>query len=351
MADGTPQFRLGRKPKRVDPRTLQLRKYLTAALLPPPATYDWTAKVSVWPMDGNDRLGDCTVAAIAHQDQAWTANAGTEFDPPEADIEAFYNIVDGGVDNGADMLTVLNEFMHWGLAGHRISGFAEVDHTNMVECQNAVYIGGGLNLGIDLPDEVVQGAPNGDLLAADWTKVYGPPDPNNGHAVEVLGYDADGVTVVTWGARKRMSWAFLQKYGIEAYMMLSTDFLEATGSTPDGFDAQQLNADIAAIASGPVTGDLPEPAPAPPPPAPAPAPAPAPSPTPAPPDPTGCAELIEQGVEKILHGQPGGLDDVESGILCLFRGLALNPVRLALRSVENSGERLKAAIDEELRKL
>ena len=70
-----PSYRFGKLPPKVDYRTLRFKNYLTAALAPPPASYNVLtniyAKLNVsdptqlFPMDGNDTLGDCTIAALA----------------------------------------------------------------------------------------------------------------------------------------------------------------------------------------------------------------------------------------------------------------------------------------------
>ena len=74
-------FRLGKKPVRLDPRTLRMEKY--AILLPvPPAAYDWTQGVQQWGMMDNDTLGDCTCAAVGHGDQVVTLNSSEGMKTP-----------------------------------------------------------------------------------------------------------------------------------------------------------------------------------------------------------------------------------------------------------------------------
>ena len=124
--------RFGKKPPRIDPRTLQFRKYLTAALPPLPASQNWGAAVPVvpgWGMDGNDTYGDCTIAAWAHADLLWTANANPPaWQPDVATIESTYFALTGGADTGLDMLTVLKFAQSTGMGGHKIGAFAQIDH-------------------------------------------------------------------------------------------------------------------------------------------------------------------------------------------------------------------------------
>ena len=62
----------------------------------------------------------------------------------------------------------------------------------------------------------------------DWTgRLDGPDAPGSwgGHAVDVVGYDDAGLTVVTWGALQRLTWAFWDRYCDEGWCIVSTDFL------------------------------------------------------------------------------------------------------------------------------
>jgi len=65
--------------------------------------------------------------------------------------------------------------------------------------------------------------------------------------VPVVAYDANGLTVVTWGALKQMTWGFWQAYCDEAYALLSPDWLKANDVAASGFDLAQLNADLNAL--------------------------------------------------------------------------------------------------------
>ena len=62
-------MKLGKLAPKAHPKTLQFSRYLKAGAPPlPPAKVYWEYKVPVgaWQMFGNDTIGDCTCACIAH---------------------------------------------------------------------------------------------------------------------------------------------------------------------------------------------------------------------------------------------------------------------------------------------
>jgi hypothetical protein len=253
-----PHYRLGKKPPRLDKRTLKFGKYLTSALPPPPVSVSYFTSVPTWPMMANDIHGDCTCAAAGHLIEQWTQQAtGTAEVLSDAEILAAYHVVSGGVDDGADLLTVLQYWSQTGFttnsAPDRITAYAALDTQNEIEAQNAISIFGGAYLGLALPDFAVN-PPDGNLLDVPWVLPSGaPPKPNpmNGHCVCAVGYDAQDVYVVTWGTVKQMSWDFYNLYADEAYTIISPDWLGAGGTTVEGFDMDQLTADLAAIRQSP----------------------------------------------------------------------------------------------------
>jgi hypothetical protein len=62
----------------------------------------------------------------------------------------------------------------------------------------------------------------------------------------VIGYDEHGLTIVTWGATKQMTWTFWEAYCDEAYALISTDFAR-TSNAPSGFNLAALEADLKAV--------------------------------------------------------------------------------------------------------
>jgi hypothetical protein len=294
-------YRLGKLPRRNDRRTLRFSHYLKAGLAPAPAEVTYEQKVTAWPMMLNDTEGDCTIAAAGHMIEDWTANANPPpVVVPDPDIQSAYNAVDGGVDQGADMLTVLKYWRSAGIGGHGIAAFAQLDLPSVPELEQSVFLFGASYIGLSLPNFVVNAS---DMLAVPWVVppggATGPdaaPNPASGHCVPVLGYDAQNLYVVTWGTVKAMGRDFYAAYTDEAYAVLSPDWISPGGTAPAGFDMTQLQADLLAVTQ---------------------APAPAPTPAPVPP-PNPCYGQIELGAHAIEAGEVvTGLQEVLDGVWCL----------------------------------
>ena len=242
------KMKLGKRLPRHDPRVPMLSQYTTALPLAP-ATADYSGKLSNLGMMGNDKLGDCTCAAVGHVIQEWTSEAQPkEVIIPDGDIIKLYEAVGGYVpgnpstDNGAVEVDVLNYWLANPLDGHALSAFAAVEPKNHNEVKDAVYIFGNCYIGLALPLSaqtqtvwtVPPGGPQGNGAPGSW----------GGHAVPVVAYDQRGLTCITWGALKRMTWQFWDAYCDEGYGLLSKDWLEASGKAPQGFDWQAMVADM-----------------------------------------------------------------------------------------------------------
>lgn len=246
-------MKLGRQAPRRDARTLRLARYLDRSVLPPaPPVLDLGAGAMSWPMLGNDRAGDCTFAAAGHMVELWTDRAtGAPAEVRTADILQAYSEVSGydpttGADDvGAVELDVLNYWRTKGIAGHKIEAFTAVDYLDLDLLRIATALFGGLYVGLSLP-KCAQGA---DTWILEDARLRGDAAPGSwgGHAVNVVGYDAQGMVVVTWGRLQKMSWAFWFAYGEEAFALLSPDWLTSRGVSPGGLDITALRADLASV--------------------------------------------------------------------------------------------------------
>ena len=245
-----PGMRLGRTPKRDDPRNFMLATYLPV-LPKAPASLDLTTGIAKWPMYANDQLGDCTCAAAAHMIEVWSEQVDKKAKTfTDNQVIALYNLVNGGQDNGANMLDVLHVWRHAGLARHRVIAFAEVNVANKNLVKVGSWMFSGLYIGVNMPKSSQAQTGPGKV----WDAASGPdgkPRSWGGHAVDVVGYDAKGLTVVTWGILQKMTWAFWNKYVEEAYACLPMEYKKLKAKPlANGFKEQELEKDLQNV--GPV---------------------------------------------------------------------------------------------------
>ena len=243
-------MKLGKKPAFHDPRTLMLADYLHGEALPPaPAKFAYAKNIgaTAWGMMANDKLGDCTCAAAGHLIMEWTDDNGALFTPTDAQIISAYSAitgydpVTGKNDNGAVETDVLNYWRNTGIAGHTILAYAALEPKNHNHIIESVYLFGGCYIGLSLPvsaqTQKVWSVPAGGAVGK------GAPGSWGGHAVPVVGYDSHGLTIITWGATKKMTWSFWDAYCEESYAIISNDFA-GTKPAPNGFDLAALQNDL-----------------------------------------------------------------------------------------------------------
>jgi hypothetical protein len=251
---------LGRRPARLDTRTLRFATY-AKALPPAPDLCDWAKHTPAWPMMLNDRLGDCTIASAGHLIQEWTANAygGTGAVVPDAEILETYQAVTGynpsdpNSDRGAYEIDVLNYWRTKGVGGHKIWAYASVSPKNHEHVKQATYLFGGLYIGLALPIAAQAQLDAGQAWDVTVARLRGKWQPGSwgGHAVPIVAYDASWITVVTWGRLQKMSWSFHDAYCEEAYAVLGgSDWMKGKNPVaPNGFDLATLQADLKAVAA------------------------------------------------------------------------------------------------------
>lgn len=243
-------LRFGKLPPVHDYRTLRLKNYLLQAQLPTPApTYDALDQLrqrlagsdiaALFPMDGNDRYGDCTIAALAHAVTVFRGRLGHKTVMASQDVVKLYLRLTKGADTGLVELDVLNYWRKHAAAGEKISAYASIDPKNHTHVQQAITLFGGVYLGF----QVQEGCEQQFDERTPW--IPGKLTAS-GHAVFVTGYDADGVTVLTWGNQQKGTWAWWDECVDEAYALLPPEAMQA-GFAP-GFDGQQLRQDLALIA-------------------------------------------------------------------------------------------------------
>jgi len=243
-------YRFGKHPPMADYRTLQLRNYLGPTLPPPPAAYNVLQRVyanlriddpkELFPMDGNDTLGDCTIAALAHAVTVYQGLIGKRTIPKQSAVTKLYMHLTGGVDSGLVELNVLNYWRQHGFAGEQVLAFVKIDPKNHQHVQQAINLFGGVYLGFQVQANCVQEFDAGQ----PWTP---GPLTQDGHAVYAVGYDAAQLTVLTWGNTQLATWPWWDECVDEAYAVLPTA-AKAADFDP-GFNFAQLKADLDAVAN------------------------------------------------------------------------------------------------------
>lgn len=246
----THAYRFGKHPPKLDYRTLRLKDYLTPALAPPPASFNVLTEVYqklglsnpsvLFPMDGNDTLGDCTIAAMAHAITTYCGLVGTKNIMAKQAVVKLYLRLTGGIDSGLDELKVLNYWQSNPVSGDKILAFAKIETKNHTHVQQAVRLFGGVYLGFQVQQNCIQQFD----AHQPWTP---SPLTHDGHAVYAVAYDSTGVTVLTWGSTQQGTWPWWDECVDEAYAILPPQ-AEQPGFAP-GFNFKQLQSDLAAVAN------------------------------------------------------------------------------------------------------
>ena len=256
--------KLGKKPPKVDSRTLRLAKYLTPELAPPPISVNWFGNVTSWGMMDNDSLGDCTCAAAGHGVQVATLNnlQMRMVTPPDSTILSLYEkacgyvLGDPSTDQGGVIVDVLNwvrqnqpwehKFKH--KHPFQLYAYADPNPGDVTHIKQAIQYFATVDIGLALPVTAQS------QVGGVWDVVGNPNrDPNSmpgswgGHSVIVAAYDADTLTCITWGALQKMTWNFWKTYVDEAHALLYRAWVQRFDTTfPDGM-LQQLKADLLAV--------------------------------------------------------------------------------------------------------
>jgi hypothetical protein len=242
-------YRFGKHPPKIDYRTLRLKNYLTSQLPPPPASYDVLSRVyqkldtssptNLFPMDGNDTLGDCTIAALAHAITTYRGLVGKKSIMAKTDVVKLYLRLTGGVDSGLNELDVLNYWRKNAVSGDKILAYVSIDVKNHTNLEQAIRLFGGVYLGFQVQANCIQ--------EFDARQPWTPgPLTQDGHAVFAVGYDSGGVTVLTWGNTQKATWAWWDECVDEAYAILPPEAKKS--DFEPGFNFDQLQADLAAVA-------------------------------------------------------------------------------------------------------
>jgi hypothetical protein len=251
-----------------DPHAMRfhLGDYVDEATLPPsPASVDYSAPAMsvISNIEGNDSVGDCVLAEEAHFVGVMTGNTGRLFSyTPALTLAAYsaitgYNPSDPSTDQGTDPTVAMNYFVKNAYAdGTKLAGWAMVDASNKTLVTFAISALGNLKLWVGLPDAWINPFPSKNGFVWD----VAPPNANNGHCIgscaynstqiTIVGTNAQGVQVMTWGLIGTITWAafaalFVQSAGGGAAVRITPDWLaKGATKTPSGFAYADLISDL-----------------------------------------------------------------------------------------------------------
>ena len=244
-----PNYRFGKHPPKHDYRTLRFKTYLTPAIPPPPPSYNVLTSVyqklkttdptKLFPMDGNDTLGDCTIAGLAHAVTTYHGLIGQKKIPAQQSVVKLYFQLTDGVDSGLNELDVLNYWQSHKVSTDEILAYASIDPKNHTHVEQAIKLFGGVYLGFQVQQKCLE--------EFDAHQPWTPGTlTNDGHAVFAVAYDQNGVTVLTWGNTQQATWAWWDECVDEGYAILPPQAKDPAFAP--GFDIAQLQTDLSAVA-------------------------------------------------------------------------------------------------------
>jgi hypothetical protein len=252
MKTNDTSLKFGRLHRTYNPRVPHLSALLAGQpLKPPPASVDWTKGMPKnLGMMLNDKLGDCTCAAVYHAIQVWTFNTGKMVTEPDSDVEKLYILADGynprvpGEGPGGNEQHVLTYLLRQGAptgptgaTRHKITAFVEVDPRNLDDVKRTINDCGLAYIGFNVPQSV---QPPGELPPSVWKYVPDQSQIIGGHAVVLAGYDKEGARVISWGGYYTMTWEFFGHFVDEVYAIADPDWIEDKKTTPGGLTVEEL---------------------------------------------------------------------------------------------------------------
>lgn len=220
-------FRTGRLPKneRYCSSLPQLSSYPITAV--PESKWSWTSGVAqvldepsigkLYPILGNDRLGDCVVAGGAHQLTLHNGMVGKRFVPTEAAVVSLYGELGHGRDNGLSLDVMLQAMMSGVFGGQKIVADCNVDPNNMDQIKKTIQFLGGAMIGfgttIHSVSDFQQGIPWDDADRPD----------GGSHCVILTGWDdaTQMFDVLTWGGLQKGTYRWFKRFCDEVHAVLT----------------------------------------------------------------------------------------------------------------------------------
>lgn len=235
----------GKLPAKKDHRDFNFSNYFDANKLGKiPTAINWASKKNTpWGMMNNWTLSDCTCAAAGHMIECWTSNSYKEHIIHNKAIMVAYSAISGyDAVTGKNNIPVYisDALKYWrktGVGNHKIKFYATINYKSHNLVRATIYLFGGIYVGLDLPNTI-----KGQEI---WTVMPGKLKGDSargsfgGHAVNVVAYDKNYITCISWGKIKRMTWQFWDTYCDELYAIISEDFFNEN-KNPLGLEISKL---------------------------------------------------------------------------------------------------------------
>lgn len=179
----------------------------------------------------NDQLNDCVIAARAHHNVRLAYIPGAAvLDISPTEIAYEYHLEAGPFSLGIVLGKSLSRWKDhgWKAGGllrkiesctgplsitgaGMLSGDATKD-LDVPQLKNCIIQHTGVQVDLNLPAAITVNDKKTFGPDAPWTDTSARPPGSNRHVMLLTGYDENGFTGITWGARQYMTLAFLQKY-------------------------------------------------------------------------------------------------------------------------------------------
>lgn len=247
----------GKLPPKVYPKdTVRLRDYLAGpkkALPTPPSTLPAIGRGIDFGMFLNDNLGDCTHASLqGHLEQIHSTRAGKAERPTDDMILRDYRatgVLQGLGDQDGRYMAGGNGVLDYAKktgfeqadgTREKILGYVSVNWLDDIELRTAIWLFGGVYVGIALPISAYYQIQAGKPWGCSSTN--NTPGGWGGHAIIAT----TRVSLITWSKRQSFTDCFRKHYWDECYAVLTHDWTQNTLS-PSGFPMTELVRDLEEI--------------------------------------------------------------------------------------------------------
>ena len=247
----------GKLPAREGAVSFKFGMFFNAQALPtPPLRFGHYNLPIAWGDLANNAHSCCVFSGAGHEHMVWCNEAGVSTIFTDQDVLSDYAAVTGydpndpSTDQGTDMQAAASYRLKTGIVDanghrHKINAYTALNPGDVDQLMQATYITGACGVGIRVP----KSADDQFDDQQPWD-VGGDDTIVGGHYIPVIGRNKLGnILCVTWGRLHAMTPKFYETFCDEAVCYISFEALNAKGLTPEGFNATQLQQDLAAIAA------------------------------------------------------------------------------------------------------